>query len=115
MENYKRTHAHIAFIGQWQGTSAEILFRRANNQEITALVRVIPEIMDKVLASLSPLAKKVVSDDLSQPDTMSVAEKEKQLTLLNKKLENLVKRGEVLLEDVLPKAQAEDSEGQVAA
>ncbi len=115
VENYKRTHAHIAFIGQWQGTSAEILFRRANNQEITALVRVIPEIMDKVLASLSPLAKKVVSDDLSQPDTMSVAEKEKQLALLNKKLENLVKRGEVILEDVLPKAQAEDSEGQVAA
>lgn len=110
IEKFKRTVPHVAFISEWKDNFIEMLIKRASNEEVITLIRIVPEIEDKVLNLVSPLAKKVIEDDLSRADTISVIEKEKHLTSLQNKFVGLISRGEVLLEDAFPELNDESKE-----
>lgn len=103
IEAYKLSVPSIAFLGEWPEPKLSVFLARASSDEVLAYLRVRPELQEKFLKLAPPLTAEVVTDELNRPDQMSNAERTQILSFLDQKLDEMISKGELNLEDLFHK------------
>ncbi len=101
IEQFKMTNPHIAFLEQWSPGPLEMILKKANNEELMAYARIVPDMADFMLELVSPRTKKILADDLARPDRMPDSEKEAYISSLHDKLVKMVQKGEIALDEAI--------------
>jgi hypothetical protein len=115
VEEYKLRTPHIGFFNDWTQACQELLIKRSTNEELTAYLRVMPQMTESFLELISPRARQILEDDLSREDQISDAEKERLLLSLHNRLVNLIYTNVVSLEDAIKKKASSSGEGMSVA
>jgi hypothetical protein len=94
----KRSHPSLAFLMDWPTHYLKLVFARANNDEVTAFLRLYPETSTQILALCPPRVQTIVSDDLPREDRMTMESKEKNLNSLKLKMLQVINSENINLE-----------------
>lgn len=96
----KRSFPSFAFIEAWPQPFLKLVFASAISDEVVALLRLMPDVREKVLPHCPPRVRDIVADDLGKEDRMSAEEKEQNLTTLKSRLLEVVDREGIRLEEI---------------
>lgn len=105
IEAFKRVYPTLAFVDQWPDASLNGLMGRATPEEVIALVRVRPELQERILQCCPPITSQVAGDDLSRPDALSDKQKNSLLKSLKGKVLEMIQGQELNLETIYPKLE----------
>ena len=94
---FKETYPTLSFVPEWPETARKTLFESAEFEQLSALIRALPECEPFVLAVASPMTQRMLDGLLKTEDTTPQDEKNKHLTALKDKLKGLVSSGLIKL------------------
>jgi flagellar motor switch protein FliG len=115
IEEFKRSTASLAFLGEWPENKLGILFASCPSNEITALLRTRQDLAEKVLAQCPPLTAEMVSEELAQLDRTDASEKDHLIQQLSERLKQAVASQELKLKEIFPVANNGASDQPLAA
>ena len=94
---FKQTYPTLSFVPEWPENVRKTLFESAEFEQLSALIRALPECEPFVLAVASPMTQRMLDGLLRTEDTTPQEEKNKHLTALKDKLKTLVNAGLIQL------------------
>lgn len=100
IEEYKRTKASLAFLGDWPDDKLRLLMMGITPDELISYLRVRPDLKDRLLALASMMVTEIATDELSRPDKMPAADKEKAIEFFAMRLKSMTESGDINLTDV---------------
>jgi hypothetical protein len=99
---FKRAVPLLAFLGQWPDDKLSVLLARAGTDEIMALIRVRPDLSERLLRLSPTLTVEMIQDELARPDRVSEQDKSQWLAAMSKRLSEMIALKEASLEDIFP-------------
>lgn len=108
LEKFKRTQPALAFFHEWPLPQQKKILSKATTEEIMAYLRIKPDLTEKFLEVVSPMARTIIADDIQRPDKLEPEQKNKLLTQLASRLAQAVASGEVKLSEVFSLADLND-------
>lgn len=95
---FKRTQPSLAFVAEWTDSAIQKLVSRTNVDELVAFLRLRPDLSDR-FASLAPsMTARMLKDELSRPDVLSDNDKNRLLTNMVARIQELRDAKEIDLE-----------------
>jgi len=98
----KRNFPSLAFINEWPDAKAKMVFMSASMDEVLTLLRMMPEVREKILPLCAPRVREIVSEDLKKEDQASPEAKEKSLASLKLRLLQVINQENIHLEEIFP-------------
>jgi hypothetical protein len=98
MASFKATSATLAFVDAWPDAALARLFSSASPDEVTTILRLIPEARDRVLGVCASLTVQVVEDELSREDRATAETRDRNLMVLRERLGALLAEGQIDLQ-----------------
>ena len=89
----KQNYPSLSFVSEWSESMRRILFDAADLEQISALIRVLPECEPWVIEVASPEIQRLLDGLLITQDTTSQEEKNRHLRALQGELKALVNSG----------------------
>lgn len=94
----KSAYPTLAFMDEWKETSHTIFFEGLAPEQVITAIRTVPSAQQKILDSLPPRMKQIVSDDLQVQQEVPPTEIAKVMNSLRLRLNQLVSRGTISTE-----------------
>lgn len=94
-EQLKKTYPTVAFVASWNDAQISYFFARAMPDEVVALLRIRPDLKDRIISKCPPIVAEVASDELSRSDKSSNAEKNNLLQTLGGRLKKMLSQQEI--------------------
>jgi hypothetical protein len=105
-ERFKRSVPSLAFVGEWKDECLSRLLSRTMPDEIATLLRIKPDLKDRVLALCPPMTAEVAGDELQRPDNTREEEKNNLLDVMQNRIKEMISGKELHLEDAFGEPQA---------
>ncbi len=103
ISEFKRKVPSLAFIGQWPEEKFSLMVARISTDQAVALLRVMPQLQDKVINLSPPMAAEVIADEIKQADKLGEESKRALLQSVSDVLKTMVAQREIDLAEVFPK------------
>jgi hypothetical protein len=100
VENFKRSTASIAFLGEWPDDKLGILMSRVSADELAALARVRPDLQERLVRLAPPLTAEMAADELKIADRTDDNTKNEWLSSLVKRINEMVRFQEISLDAI---------------
>lgn len=100
VEEYKRTVASLAFLGEWPDFQLKMLMLGLTPDELVAFLRIRPDLQEKMMAQATMMVGEIAREELAGPDKMPQADKEKAVEFFESRLKGMVEQGDLNLTEV---------------
>ncbi len=106
IDSYKKSTPSLAFLGAWEDDSFRTFLAKCTPDEVLALIRVRPDLKDRVMALCPPMTAEMVDDEFKREDKSSDADKNVWLEQLDNRLAQMISLGEISLEKAIGSSES---------
>lgn len=114
VRTFKKTRASLAFVHEWQDEPFGKLVNRTNVDELVAFLRVRPDLSERVSNLAATMTARMLKDELNRPDSLSDTDKNRLLTRMTERIQELRDEKEIDLENIFEQVPADSGVANAA-